>query len=182
MKQKSPVTYPRPSLLRSPVLGLAFIYLLGGLLQPALAQNNRIIDPSQKLDWAIGAIVDAHRRHLCEPQGPLTVPLLEQGSQTTPATIPKLEIDADASGRVATFQPGGATDTGNAFFQNLGTNGRTCFSCHQPQDGWTISAASVRARFEASGGTDPLFRLVDGATCPTDDISTSMPSGRPTNC
>src|SRR5262249_45625587 len=34
------------------------------------------------------------------------------------------------------------------------------------------SAASASDRFEASGGTDPLFRLIDGATCPTDDVST----------
>ena len=166
MKQKSPVTYPRRLLLR--VLGLAFVYLLGGLLQPALAQKKNVVDPSQNVDWAAGAIAHAQKmRNL------FTRHDVDQSSQAAPGTIPKLEIHSDASGRVATFQPGGATDTGqNAFFQNLGTNGRSCFSCHQPQDSWTISAASARARFEASGGTDPLFRLIDGATCPTDDIST----------
>jgi len=98
-----------------------------------------------------------------------------QGSQATPQSIPKLEVDADPSGSVATFQPGGATTTpSNAFFGNLGTNGRTCFTCHQPQNGWTISAASAKARFYATNppGQDPLFRLVDGATCPSDDVST----------
>ena len=172
MKKELAVAYLRPLLLRSPVLGFAFIYLLGGLLQPALAQNTGVIDPAQTRDWAIEAIKDAHQRHLCDTvNGLLPCALLEHGSQTTPATIPELEVDDDAKGRIATFQPGGSTGTGNAFFQNLGINGRTCFTCHQPQDGWTISAASVSARFEASGGDDPLFRLVDGATCPTDDIS-----------
>src|SRR5258705_9914336 len=52
------------------------------------------------------------------------------------------------------------------------SNGRTCFTCHQPQTGWTVSAADVRARFANSAGTDPIFRLVDGATCPTDNVST----------
>src|SRR5262249_39700421 len=76
-------------------------------------------------------------------------------------------------GSVGTFQPAAATITAdNAFFQNLGSNGRTCFTCHQPQTGWTVSADSVRARFHASAGKDPIFRLVDGATCPTDDVST----------
>jgi cytochrome c peroxidase len=71
-----------------------------------------------------------------------------------------------------TFQPGGATVTPqNPVFSKSWTNGRTCFSCHQPQNGWTVSAASVQARFYASFGTDPIFRLVDGATCPTDDVS-----------
>jgi hypothetical protein len=44
-------------------------------------------------------------------------------------------------------------------------------SCHQPQDGWTVSAHHAQKRFKADPN-DPLFRLVDGATCPSDDIST----------
>jgi cytochrome c peroxidase len=74
---------------------------------------------------------------------------------------------------IATDQPGGATETsGNAFFLDLGSNERTCLTCHQPQNGWGVSAAGVQSRFSSSFGTDPIFRLVDGATCPTDDIST----------
>lgn len=96
-----------------------------------------------------------------------------QTIQTAPAIIPRFELDEDPSGAVATFQPGGATiPANNAFFQNLGTNGRTCFTCHQPQSGWTVSAADVADRFATSGGTDPIFRLVDGATCPSADVST----------
>jgi cytochrome c peroxidase len=60
----------------------------------------------------------------------------------------------------------------NAFFQSIGTNGRTCFTCHQPNNGWTVSAASINQRFNASGGSDPIFRVVDGATCPTDNVKT----------
>ncbi len=97
----------------------------------------------------------------------------DHGSQPTPPVIPQFEADIDPSGAVATFQPNGATFTfNNAFFQDLGTNGRTCFTCHQPQSGWTVSAAGVAQRFAASGGADPIFRLVDGATCPSDDVST----------
>jgi cytochrome c peroxidase len=178
MKKESASAYLRLLPLKSsPVSGFAFICLLGGLLQPALAQNTGVI-PAETPEWAIEAIKDAHQRHLCDTDnGRVPCASLEHGTQPTPATIPKLEVDDDASGRIATFQPGGSTGTENAFFQNLGTNGRTCFSCHQPQDGWTISAASVKARFEASAGDDPLFRLVDGATCPTDDIS-DLPAKR----
>jgi cytochrome c peroxidase len=97
----------------------------------------------------------------------------DHGVQPAPPVIPRFSLDPDQSGAVSTFQPGGATFTyNNAFFQNLGTNGRTCFTCHQPQDGWGVSAASVAERFALSGGTDPIFRLVDGATCPTDNVST----------
>ncbi len=73
---------------------------------------------------------------------------------------------------IASFQPNGATITSNnAFFKDMGANGRTCFTCHQPQNGWTITPGDVAERFERSRGTDPIFRLVDGATCPSDDVS-----------
>src|SRR5215470_7646947 len=96
-----------------------------------------------------------------------------QNLQNTPAIINKLDVRTDPNGQIASFQPNDATITANsAFFQDLGTNQRTCFSCHQPQNGWGISAADVSTRFDISDGTDPVFRLVDGATCPTDDVST----------
>ena len=44
-------------------------------------------------------------------------------------------------------------------------------TCHQPGNGWALSAESVEDRFNADPN-DPLFRLIDGATCPTADIST----------
>ena len=93
------------------------------------------------------------------------------GNQATPPVIPPLEIDLDPSGMIATYQPAGPTFTStNSFFQNLGTNRRTCFTCHEPQDGWGLSAQHAQDRF-AENPTDPLFRLVDGATCPSDDVS-----------
>jgi cytochrome c peroxidase len=88
------------------------------------------------------------------------------GAQATPQVIPQFEVDADPSGMIATYQPNGTTQTAtNPFFQNIGSNGRTCFTCHEPQDGWTLSAQHAQSRF-AADPTDPLFRLVDGATCP----------------
>ena len=76
-------------------------------------------------------------------------------------------------GIISTLQLNGPTNTStNAFFQDIGTNGRTCFSCHQPQNGWGISASSVRYTFATSGGKAPIFRPVDGAVCPNADVST----------
>jgi hypothetical protein len=96
----------------------------------------------------------------------------DAGAQATLHVIPRFGIDFDPTGLVATDQPNGSTITStNAFFQDLGTNRRSCFTCHQPQTGWTVSAQSVQGRFYASFGSDPIFRLVDGATCPTDDVS-----------
>jgi cytochrome c peroxidase len=64
-------------------------------------------------------------------------------------------------------------DTSNAFFDaSLGTNGRACVTCHEAEDGFSISAANVQKRFQTSCGTDPLFRPVDGANNPNADVST----------
>ena len=99
-------------------------------------------------------------------------PDVDGDPQTTPAVIPQLEIDPDPSGAIATFQPRGPMATSkNPFFQDLGTNGRTCFTCHQPEDGWSFSTQHAQDRFHANAN-EPLFRLVDGATCPSDDVST----------
>jgi cytochrome c peroxidase len=88
--------------------------------------------------------------------------------------IPQLETDRDPGGAIATFQPNGPTITSkNAFFQDLGTNGRTCGTCHDFRAGGSLSAQLVQDRFDANSN-DPLFRLVDGATCPSDDVSTDL--------
>ncbi len=42
--------------------------------------------------------------------------------------------------QVRTFNVNGALDLDNPFFKELGTNGRTCFSCHRPAQGWTDHA------------------------------------------
>jgi hypothetical protein len=84
-----------------------------------------------------------------------------------PATIPQYQEFSNPSGRVATFQPSGATATaGNPFFMSFGTNGRTCFTCHQPQAGWAMTPALATAIFNATQGRDPLFAPVDGMNCP----------------
>jgi cytochrome c peroxidase len=60
---------------------------------------------------------------------------------------------------------GGGIDQTGPFFQNLGTNGRTCGTCHQPSDGMSVSAADVQLRFLFTQGEDPIFRPVDGSNC-----------------
>jgi hypothetical protein len=67
---------------------------------------------------------------------------------------------------------GGTLDLSNPFFQSLGSNGRSCVSCHVPSTAWTISPAEVRHRFHATYGLDPIFRTVDGSNSPNADVST----------
>jgi hypothetical protein len=71
----------------------------------------------------------------------------------------------NAAGSMRTILERGAIDLSNPFFQDRGTNGRRCVTCHQPQEGWTITPAGVRQRFDESQGMDPIFRSNDGSNC-----------------
>lgn len=78
----------------------------------------------------------------------------------------------DASGWLRTFTRSGGIDRDNTFFQPIGTNGRSCASCHLQSAAWSMTPNEIRARFAATGGTDPLFRTNDGSNAPTLDVST----------
>jgi cytochrome c peroxidase len=84
-----------------------------------------------------------------------------------PSSLPNHFPFVDPSGIVETHSSDskGKIDLTGPFFQELGTNGRSCGTCHQPSDAWTVSAAHIKARFDATGGTDPIFRTVDGSNC-----------------
>jgi hypothetical protein len=85
----------------------------------------------------------------------------------------------DPSGLLRTITlDGGGLDLINPFFQSLGTNGRSCVSCHVPSTGWTISPPEVRRRFDRTRGLDPIFRTVDGSNSPRADVSTVQARGR----
>jgi cytochrome c peroxidase len=77
----------------------------------------------------------------------------------------KADISADASGAIETFNVNGHTNTNGAFFQSLGTNGRSCATCHVADQAMSMSPPQIRQRFEQTHGRDPLFNAVDGANC-----------------
>src|SRR6266404_3345334 len=86
------------------------------------------------------------------------------GQQIT--VIPNGVFFANPGGASATYSTtGGGIDQIGPFFQSLGTNGRSCGSCHQPSDGMSVSAAHVEQRFSLTQGQDPIFRTVDGSNC-----------------
>ena len=78
----------------------------------------------------------------------------------------------DPSGQLRTFTTNGSYDLQNPFFQDLGTNGRACFTCHRPDQGWTMTPHDLQRRFAESRGLDPVFRNNDGSNCEGADIST----------
>ena len=87
-------------------------------------------------------------------------------------SIPIYKTYTDDSGtlRSATADP--TLDTNNKFFDpGLGNNDQSCATCHQPFDGFTISLDTITAAFQATGGTDPLFRFNDTANDPNAAIN-----------
>jgi cytochrome c peroxidase len=71
----------------------------------------------------------------------------------------------NGAGLMGTFSAAGEIDLQNPFFQDLGTNGRRCVSCHQPDSAWTITPENVQRRFLATHGSDPIFTNNDGSNC-----------------
>ena len=93
------------------------------------------------------------------------------GGSTPPAKVdvmvPNLLAINDATGTFATFSTAGSTDESlRAFFQPLGSNGRSCATCHQFNQGQSISVAATQTLFN-NNAADPLFDALNGANCPT---------------
>src|SRR5207253_6839794 len=86
--------------------------------------------------------------------------------------IPNMLPYPNPTGFAATYSTARKVPLDGPFFQSLGSNGRSCGSCHQASDGWTVTPAHIRERFDASDGLDPIFRTNDGSTSPLADVST----------
>ena len=74
-------------------------------------------------------------------------------------------------GKAATFSTQGNVDLTGEFFQAQGTNGRSCASCHIAEDAWSINPGTLQDLFDETGGTHPVFNLLD-ANNPNMDVST----------
>jgi cytochrome c peroxidase len=93
-------------------------------------------------------------------------------------SLPSLFPFPNSTGFLETYNAsGGPISLSGAFFQPLGTNGRSCASCHRPAQGWGISSDELKLRFELTQGKDPIFRTVDGSNC-NDHIETGTLAGR----
>ena len=108
----------------------------------------------------------------------VTVTDIKKHGAFLPSGIPVLN-EAGASTTISTAA-GGKIDLTNEFFQDLGSNGRRCVSCHLPTAGWGITPSQVQEVFNATRGGElddglglgAIFRLNDGANRPDADVST----------
>jgi hypothetical protein len=84
------------------------------------------------------------------------------------------------NGLATTTHTAGRIDLSNAFFQDLGANGRRCVSCHLPTASWGTNPDQIQFIFDRTDGgakndglgLGAMFRLNDGANSPLADVST----------
>jgi hypothetical protein len=70
-------------------------------------------------------------------------------------------------GRLGVLNADGPIDTaGHPFFEAIGSNGRACVTCHQPANAMSVSVESIRERWRATQGRDPIFAAIDGSNNP----------------
>lgn len=125
----------------------------------------RGVVPAVSVVWAVVALAVA------AAQSDSRVEWWAPGQGTALAALAPYENDR---GQVGVLNASGRYETkGHPFFEPIGSNGRACVTCHQPADGMSLSLRSVRERWTATAGKDPLFAAVDGRNCP------SHPAGDP---
>ena len=74
-------------------------------------------------------------------------------------------------GEAATFSTKGSVNLTGEYFKAQGTNGRSCATCHIPEEAWSITPATLQRLFDETGGTHPVFNKLD-ANNPDMDVST----------
>jgi cytochrome c peroxidase len=83
-----------------------------------------------------------------------------------------LEPSRNHAGTAETVHTSGVVDHENPFFKALGTNLRTCETCHASSQGWTITSKAMDQLFEETAGLAPVFMVHDAGGSATADIST----------
>lgn len=108
------------------------------------------------------AVVIAQLLHVCGLAGVAHAEDLSVDSRTGKNSTTYFATPTGV-GATVNVRPNSGKD--GAFFQSLGTNGRSCGTCHAADQAMSISPPQIRERFQRSRGRDPLFAPVDGANC-----------------
>lgn len=78
-----------------------------------------------------------------------------------PDTIPNNRPAPNPNGAAATFSPAGSVDLTGEYFQAQGTNGRSCATCHIPEEAWGINPGTLQRLFRETDGKHPVFNKLD---------------------
>jgi cytochrome c553 len=98
--------------------------------------------------------------------------LVSAVSPTFQESLPNNHPERNPGGKAATFSTQGFVALTGEYFQAQGTNGRSCASCHIPEEAWSINPGTLQHLFDETAGTHPLFNLLD-ANNPNMDVSTT---------
>ena len=131
-----------------PLRMVLFTLVLGAALLPAQQQPRGVIDPVR----------------IMEARYEVATPWWDP-ARGIPLAASK-DFD-DPSGQLRLLNKSGEVQTkGHPFFTPLGSNGRSCVTCHQPTTAMSLSLDLIRNRWTDTNGKDPLFAAVDGSNCP----------------
>jgi cytochrome c peroxidase len=86
-------------------------------------------------------------------------------------SIPNNHPLPNLGGEAATFSANGSVNLTGEYFKAQGANGRSCATCHIPEEAWSITPATLQRLFDETNGTHPVFNKLD-ADNPNMDIST----------
>lgn len=78
----------------------------------------------------------------------------------------------NSNGLAATYSTQGYVDLESEFATPQGSNGRSCITCHTPEDGWSLTAATAQRLFDETDGLHPLFNIRDANRRDQSDVST----------
>lgn len=77
------------------------------------------------------------------------------------SSIPNNYLFRNPGGKSATFSPQGSVDLTGEYFKAQGTNGRSCVSCHIPEEAWSINPGTLQHLFDETEGKHPIFNPLD---------------------
>ena len=117
------------------------------------------------LATGVAALLGAQASPLDGPPARPYTSWIEPGSG---ATLPRDLVFANGLGRLGVLNAEGPVDTkGHPFFEAIGSNARACVTCHQPANAMSVSVETIRERWRATSGKDPIFAAVDGSNNPS---------------
>lgn len=77
------------------------------------------------------------------------------------SSIPNNYLFRNPGGKSATFSTQGLVNLTGEYFQAQGTNGRSCVSCHIPEEAWSINPGTLQHLFDETQGQHPIFNPLD---------------------
>lgn len=90
----------------------------------------------------------------------LTYALLH-AEQSAATSLPNNIPQRNPGGYGATFSSQGEVDLTGEYFQPQGSNGRSCATCHLPEEAWAITPGTLQRLFDQTGGMHPIFNRLD---------------------